>query len=887
MRHKLFFIFPIVVLYFVASLPGASQSVKGRITNDLNEPVPFVVIYDETSFTGVTGNADGNYELKLEPGSHVIVYKSMGYHQVRKIVELSNNPVQIDVVMKEQPVAVKEVVITPGKEDPAYAIMRKVIGLAPYHLNQVDEYEADVYLRGTLNILKMPRIISKHAAVSTNGKEYHLKTGDVFLEESVNRIHFRAPDKYEQKVLSFRSTFPWNNEDVNPVGLISSSLYAPEVEGFISPLSPKALNYYTYRYEGFFDEGSRVIFKIRITPKRNSQQLMSGYLFIVDRLYCLHSADMSMKMFFGDMNIKVIYASVQQGAWLPVSHQIVVDANLMGVKATYKYTSSEKFTSVALNKKNALVPARVHEPEGKQEPATPVKAEEKKTKQQLEIEKLMDKEALSNRDMVKLATLMNKEAKSDTTDSKSLEIKENSRTLTVEKDALRNDTSFWNTVRPIPLSAIENTIPGMSDSTLNAKTDKKQEADSASKKGMPAGLKKVTNAIFSGTGFWMFDTTLRIHYNGLISLNNFDFNTVDGFVFRQSLSLEQRIDSAHRLKITPGVAWAFSRERLMWWADINYHYAPLRRGNLTLHISGGSADYNSETGIHHTVNSIASLFFRRNYMKLYAQNLAFVSNKIDLANGLNLTASIGYQTASPLMNHADFSFFFRNERDYSPNRASDSPDWLSGNVYNEEAFWDAQFEFTPRHYYRISKGEKRYQHSKYPTLYVRNKMAVPGIANSTADYDLFEMGVKQTREWGMMHAFSYHIKAGKFLNTNRIFAMDYKYFNNQDLPVLVTDHTDAFRLLPYYRNNTSGEFAEAHITFTTPYLLIKYLPFLSNKLWCENLHLNYLTGSNLPHYLEAGYSVSQIYLMGSVGVFAGFSDWKYNAVGIRVSLDLK
>ncbi|MBN1144152.1 MAG: carboxypeptidase-like regulatory domain-containing protein [Bacteroidales bacterium] len=886
MRYKPFFISPILLLYFAATFPGASQSVKGRITNDNNEPVPFVVIYDETTFTGVTGNAEGNYELRLEPGNHVIVYKAMGFHQVRKSVEIGNSTLQMDVIMKEQPVAVKEVVITPGEEDPAYAIMRKVIGLAPLHLNQVDAYEADVYLRGTLNILKMPRIISKHAVVSANGKEYHLKTGDVFMEESVNRIHFRAPDKYEQKVLSFRSTFPWNNEDVNPIGLISSSLYAPEVDEFISPLSPRAFNYYSYRYEGFFDEGNRVVFKIKVIPKRNSQQLMRGYLFIVDKLWCLHSADMSMEMFFGDMNMKIIYASVQQGAWLPVSHQIVVDAALMGVNATYKYTSSEKFISVTLNKKNTVVPARVNEPEGKHEPAAPVKAEEKKTKQQVEIEKLMEKEALSNRDMVKLATLMNKEARADTADQKSLEIKDNNRKVTVEKDALRNDTSFWNTIRPIPLSTIENKISAVSDSMLNIKDGKKPEADSASKKGMPPRMKKVTNAIFSGTGFWMFDSTLRVQYKGLLSLNNFDFNTVDGFVFRQSLSLEQRIDSAHRLKITPGIAYAFSREQLMWWTDINYSYAPMRRGNLKFHISGGSADYNSETGIHHTVNSIASLFFRRNYMKLYEQQLAFVSNQIDLANGLNLTASIGYRSASPLVNQSDYSFFFRNERDYSSNLASESPGWLSRNTYNQEAFWDVRFEFTPRYYYRISKGEKRYQHSKYPTLYVRNKMAVPGVAKSTADYDFFEMGVKQTREWGMMHAFSWHIKAGKFLNTNNIFAMDYKYFNNQDLPVLVTDHADAFRLLPYYRNNTSGEFAEAHITFTTPYLLVKYLPFLSNKLWCENLHLNYLTGNNIPHYLEVGYSVSQIYLMGSVGVFAGFSDLKYKSVGVRVSLNL-
>jgi hypothetical protein len=120
---------------------------------------------------------------------------------------------------------------------------------------------------------------------------------------------------------------------------------------------------------------------------------------------------------------------------------------------------------------------------------------------------------------------------------------------------------------------------------------------------------------------------------------------VDGFIYRQTFSLEQRIDSMHNLKINPGAAYAFSRERIMWWTDISYDYAPMRGGQVHFHIGSESVDYNSESGLNSSLNSLTSLFFRRNYTKLYQQNSAFLSNRIDLANGLNLSATLGYNMA--------------------------------------------------------------------------------------------------------------------------------------------------------------------------------------------------------------------------------------------------
>jgi hypothetical protein len=877
--------FLLFLLFILNCGAGISQGIRGKLTDAANTPVPFAAIYDETTYAGTTSNAEGYYDLKLEPGKHSIVFKALGYYIVRRNLTTSAGYTNMDIQLNEQPVEMKEVVVTPGKEDPAYAIMRKVIARAPFHLNQVKEYQADVYLRGTIHLVKIPKIIAKNTEI--NGKKNVLKSGDVYLEESLNQLHFQAPDKYDQKVISFHSTFPGNDNTVNPMSIIRSSLYEPEIQDIISPLSQKAFNYYNYKYEGFFYEGNNTIFKIKVAPKHNNKQLLAGTLYIIDQLWCLHSADLSQHMFFGDLSYKTIYSPVKSSAWLPISYQFNVDADMMGIVANFKYASSVKFSQVILNDKNLLKETKEEKAIIKEKLPAQTKTDLRKQKEQQQIEELLSKEKLTDREMIKLSSLMTKQAKPDTAESKSLEIKDPVQKVDIEKGALKKDTAYWNAIRPIPLTSIESKLPGMKDSTSKDNNVALSGKDSITIGSSSKKSGKVMNFIFGNTGFYAFDSTLHVTYNGLIGFKKIDFNTVDGFVYRQTFGLEQKIDSSHRLKIDPGVAYAFSRQRFMWWTDIHYDYAPMKLGNVHFHIGSVSADYNTESGINPTINSIASLFFRRNYMKLYQQNQVYLTNKIDLANGLNLAATVGYRYAAPLENHSDYSFFYRDEREYTPNIPNDNPENHLRNLANEEAWWDIQLEYTPQYYYKVWGGRKHYQHSKYPTLFIRNRMTLPGLVQSNgADYDLLEFGARQRIEWGMMHAFSWNVKAGFFLNHDQVFLMDDKYFNNQDLPFVLGNTETAFRQLPAYSNATTRSYAEAHITFTTPYLLIKYLPFLSSKIWCENLHLNYLTTNTEKNYWEIGYSISQIYLIGHIGVYAGFREATFKSVGVQVSVDL-
>jgi hypothetical protein len=87
-------------------------------------------------------------------------------------------------------------------------------------------------------------------------------------------------------------------------------------------------------------------------------------------------------------------------------------------------------------------------------------------------------------------------------------------------------------------------------------------------------------------------------------------------------------------------------------------------------------------------------------------------------------------------------------------------------------------------------------------------------------------------------------------------------------------------MLPaYYSMSTPEFYGEAHIKYTTPYLLLKLLPGLSNTLMRENVSVSYFGSRYHKNYTELGYSISEIFFLGELGVYVGFENVNYSSVG--------
>jgi hypothetical protein len=894
------FAFISICLAFATYISNA-QILKGRITNDTGDPIPYATVYIQELKQGTTSNTKGDYEIRLPAGKYQIIYQSLGFSPVLFTIAISDQPITRNVILPLQYYQIPEVRISATGEDPAYGIMRKAVGMAPYFLNNISYYKAEVYLKGTLVMKKIPKILQKAinaearkedgSGVSSN----KIKEGDVYIMESFNEMEFTAPDKYSQKVISVNSTFPDEGNDVSPMDFIQASFYEPLVGGLaISPLSPQSFSYYKFKYLGASPQGNYIVNKIQVIPKMKSQQLFEGTIYIIEDLWCLHSVDLMNDNIAGKIRIEQIYIPVQDDIWMPVSHKFSLELSIIGVKADAGYGGSVKYLEVKPN-----ISLKRPEQYAVSSPGQQVQAqttrEQPVSKNEQKIENILEKEELSNRDMVALSRLMTKESEKALPDSvrNNLELKENM-TRTVEKDAGKKDSAFWAEIRPIPLSDIEMKSISVRDSIRQELALKKASPDSL--KSSDQKKKNTFSRALGGIAFghtWSDTSHFSFNFGGLLNLDNLSFNTVDGFIYGVNFRITKSWKGGKNVSFYPDIRWAFSRENIMWRINGNYTFNRVKNSQIYFRTGITSRDISTGGSINTLLNSISSLFFRDNYLKLYESRYFTAGYRSRISMGLNIDLSVGIDDRKKLENTTDFSFTKSSDK-YSPNLPEN--DYLYSGSFPLNAAGDQrQFEFvtnvtfTPRQRYRVYNTVKVPAGSDWPTFSLAWKHAISEFSEMIPEYrhyDMIRFEVYKRHEIGGFSEFNWRFRTGGYLDNRLLTYYDFFHFNSQPLPVLLDDYQDAFRLPAYYSLSTPEFFGEAHIKYTTPYLLLKHLPGLSKTLMRENLSFAYLGSRFHPHYTELGYSISEISLFGELGVWLGFENLRYKRIGVRLVLKL-
>lgn len=567
------------IIFSVCAPALFSQVLKGTIKDTEGQAVPYATVYIQELKQGTTSNMKGDYEIRLREGKYSVVYQSLGYEPEMKDITMGKNPVTIDIILKIQYYQIPEVRITGSGEDPAFGIMRKVIGLAPYWLNHVNSYKANVYLKGNLVIKKIPKLIQRTMKIEARNESGNsasstmMKEGDTYLMESVNEIEFTAPDKYVQHVISSHSTFPEEGNGVSPMDFIQASFYEPVlVDMAISPLSPDAFFHYNFKYLGITIQGENIIDKIQVIPKRKSQQLFAGTIYIIEDLWCLHSVDLVNDNLAGKIRVQQLYVPVQEDVWMPVSHKFEINIGIIGFKADAGYGSSIKYEEVKTNP-NLKKPQSVSTDWSENQNRNKITADTTPSKTSQQIEKILSKKDLSNRDMVKLSGLMEKQSKASLHDSvkNNLEIKEKT-TFIIEKDAAKKDSAYWAGIRPIPLSENEIRSLFVTDSLKTKLALKETPADSTKLQGKKkSGHTSTLKGIVLGDT-WSDTLGFRFENGGLLKLKNLIFNTVDGFIYGLNFRIYKTWNKANTLIIVPDLKWAFSRESLMWRINGSYRF---------------------------------------------------------------------------------------------------------------------------------------------------------------------------------------------------------------------------------------------------------------------------------------------------------------------------
>ncbi|MDR1116579.1 MAG: DUF5686 and carboxypeptidase regulatory-like domain-containing protein [Tannerella sp.] len=847
----------------------SAQMLTGRIVNTEGQPVPHATFYIRELTLGLIADEQGEFRAKIDRGEYTCEVSSLGYE--RKVVTISvpEGGLALETVLQEKTYAIREVLVTPGKEDPAYRIMRKVISRAPYHLHQVKSYEAGVYLKGSFKIDKIPALLK----MQINDKKLKEMTGTMYVLESQNEVRYHEPDKYEQRVVALSNTIPgdFHIDDNVMLSVITGNIYSPSA--FSGLLAPGSFSIYKFRLEDSYNENGHAIHKIQVLPKKKNGQLAGGTLYVVDDNYTVQQADLSLSPTGTTIRYKLTYHEIKPGAFLPTAFDIAINISVMGVKGSGQFYASIKYNNLETNDNHiptvqnaATVPERSSSDAGAAVP-------KKRQKELAQLEKLMDKEELTTRESYQMAKLMKKTVEPEAVreQRRNLELRsELDSLIIVTRDslALRRDSAYWAEHRNLPLRDEELRSYILRDS-IRRTSDSRENADS---------LKKRTAATWT-TGL-LFGEKINtgkktyFRYGGLL-LACPEYNFVDGFRIGQRIEAGINFDKNRSLSISPAIYYTTARREADITADGVLTYAPMRNAKLAVSAGNTTADFAGDNGTDRFGNTLGSFFFALNAAKFYQKRYLSLSNEIDIANGLILHTGINYEKRNDLENNTSYNLF---QRTPASNRPHGQTDIMPA---HEALTADITLEYTPRYYYIIRNGRKFYRKSAYPTLRLNYAGAFGSKSNSS--FDKIEATVSQNIRLNLFDHLFYELNAGTFLSAGQTRLPDFKHFRTNELFLSGKSLNNSFRM-DNYRYATNDKWLQAHAAYSSDYLLLKHLPFLQRYLFNESLHLRTLWLPHLTHS-EAGYSIG-FGEMGRIGIFAGFDGLKYESTGITVSIPL-
>ena len=779
---------------FYVSAFAQQVSISGKVTDETGKPVPFASIYIKNTTKGASANIEGTYSLQLAAGKYEVQYKAVGYKQETRKVDLSASQV-INITLSTELYSLNTVTINASGEDPAYAIIRKAIKKRKAHLSEVKAYTTDVYIKGLQKLLAAPKKFMG-ADINQIGREIGLdsnRRGIVYLSESESKISYKYPDQLHEEMITSKFSgsnrmFSFNRASDARVNFYDNF----QSWGGLSnrPLvSPISDNaLFYYRY------------KLMGTTTENG--VLINKIRVTPRRGHDPCFDGYIYIIDDSWRIYALDLYITSRANINFADTVRINQQFMPVGSKTWLQSSNKFEFSG---------------------------------------------GLLGFKLKGYFISVYKDYNLDPQFKKG----EFNEVLHIPAKVNRNDTAYWNIVRPVPLTNEEKTDYQKKEK-LAAKRESKPYLDSldkANNKVTPVGL------LLTGTNVLNRYKREFYHFDPLI--NALQYNTVEGLVINYGAYFRKRYDTVTSKAIGFGANVRYGFSNHLFNGNVT---ADLPVNTFTLSLKAGSdiADLNYKQPISPFVNSLYTLFERQNYEKLYQKQFASALLSGRITGGWQVSASLEWVNRKWLPNATGYSFFspgnhqFTSNNPLTPNQ--DSP--LFPENKSVKLTVRTTYDFSNK--YETYPFGRRYLPSGYPTIGITFTKGIKNILGSDVDYDLLAADIsKSDISVGVYGRTSFFVGAGKFLNANNIYYPDYKQFSGSQV-LFYKSGINSFLLLDYYRFSTYKEYAEGHLEHNFSGFITNKIPLIRKLKLQEIVDFNYLSTPELKNYYELGFGLQYL-----------------------------
>ena len=574
--------------------------------------------------------------------------------------------------------AKREKVDMPDKPMVSDSILQCIFQFSPFYSRIIDEYKADLYIKGKVKVHKRNHLI--RYVPSMFRFEKHIND---YLMESLSELHYTAPDIYDRKIKAVSTTFPRNRGQITDVmdylnmNIYSSSLMSDKL---LSPLDKKSSRYYHYLLDSIAGPPDCQRYKILIIPKFRGTQLVSGYMWVSDQIWTIR--ELYIEGVYDVIRFKVRVKMGEEGdvEFLPVQFDLNLVFKFIGnhlemdMGAWLKYNEIKFYEGAARRKSQ-------------------------------------------------------KKHRHDLTESYK---------LTCDSEQLITDKEKFNELRPIPLSALEDSLYrsyALRQDTLLRVPKKKKNEHLEFWGELGDMLISSYNVNLSSMG--------SVHCSPLINPVLLDYSHSRGFSYKQKFKYSRLFHDGRILRISPQIGYNFTHKELYVKADADWQYWPEKQASFEVSVGNGNRIYSSV--VLDQLKQLPDSTFNFDQLELdYFKDVYLnLFHNIEIVNGLFIKAGVSVH----------WRYLINNSKVILEKPLPDK-DWaaLRGirSEYNSFAP-RIRIEWTPGMYYYMNGRRKMNVGSSMPTFMLDYERGIKGVFKSTGAHERWEFDIQQNLKHTKLH----------------------------------------------------------------------------------------------------------------------------------------
>ncbi len=772
---------------FIASY--SFGQVKGTVTDKSGKPIPFVNIYVKDTYLGTTSNELGKYELNLKSnGNYILLFQYLGYKTHKESISFDGTPKNINVSLIEEDFQLNEVTIN-SKNNPADIIIKSAIKNRKKNALKLDKFSADFYSRGIFKVKDIPKKILGQEVGDLDGNLDSTRSGIIYQSETFSKIKFKKPDQLTEEIIASKMAGDDNGFSYNTALGANYDFYENYVDLGINMISPIADNAFNY-YK----------YKLESTFFDEKEHL-------INKIKVTTKRDKE-PVFEG-------YLYIVEDSWeiyaveLDIKGYRMQEPFLETMKLTQNFSYNSKTKLWAKNIQTLNFNAGIF--------GMTFNGKFTHVFSNYDFEVNLDKKTFKN-EVVKFA-----------------------------ENANKKEIEYWNQNRPVPLTEEELTNYIKKDSIQTIRKSQKYLDSIDAKDNKFKFFKIITGYTYKNT-FKKYN----FNYQGLLNLASLNFNTVQGWNLDSGFSFNKRNEEKGKItSISSKFNYGFADDRLR--VTGSYYHKFNNINDAYIYVNGGNtvSQFNANEPISDFSNTLSTLLFKNNFIKLYQKEFVNFSLGKEVTNGIFLSGKFSFENRSSLKNSTDYAFI-KSDKLYTSNNPLAPLDFIAIPFENHrlaKLSVGARFNFGQKYISRPN-AKLNMTNDNYPTLAFFYEKAVAGTTKNL-NHDYFGATIDFNKTIGNKGNFALKIKAGKFLNAENISFIDYKHFNgNQTSINLSGNYLNAFNLLPYYTHSTNDAYLETHVEHNFKGYIMNKIPLLNKLQWNLITSFHQLNVPNFKPYQE-------------------------------------